>query len=717
MPTSYLSEDSEEKKSVDIVEIDDEKLVAMISDEVSNVETDDFDLITQQRVAANLAYAHQALEELRPSKGKSSVVANIVAPAVDTLAANQTRIFTSDKEIVTFASPNPQYVGVAKQAQMMVNDTIFKHNNGYRVLSQAFKDAAINKNAIIKVSWTTEEDSYEEIYEGSEEGLGQLLQQKEAQGFDAEVVEMEQSEVEVESPELGIMISSVTATIRCNHTKSYPMIENIPPEEFLINDGATSINDSHLTRFVAHKKMMYRADIQAMFPDIDVEDLSDGESDLNGNYETTARHAFDGTYDTFDDDSSNLELSLIELTESWIRADRNGDGATEWRHCFTAGKTLLLDEEWFGQIPFASFTYFTIPHKFYGQSVFDRLRDYERTATGLLRGSVDATNQGNTIRLLADTKFIDHRSLAKGGDGVVPVRPGFDPKMVYQLQTAGTGGMSSELINMILSFVQAEIGINITTNQISEDIAKSGNDAAKTSMAIDNASIKIEWYAREFADGCLREIIWQVLKLLVENKDDAFVAQLASAVTPELPTFALGEIGLNRVLSKADLRAKVGLGHQTNAQKIQAASAIQPFLQMLSADPSDTNYRVASELLKGMGYESPSEVLGTMEEHQQKAAELKAMQAAQVQQGQSQIELSKQQLQMQQQQMMQEFQLKQQAQQFDQQIKQAESMAKIGLDKAKVEEIFAELEIAQRNQALEQQIATTTDATQATAIL
>ena len=713
----YLSDEEKIKIPDDELEIDDDRLVAMIGDEVSNVETDDFDLITQQRVASNLAYAHQGLEELRPTKGKSTVIANIIAPAVDTLAANQTRIFTSDKELVTFSATNPDFVGVAKQAQMMVNDVIFKQNNGYKVLSQGFKDAAINKNAIIKVTWTTEEESFAETYEGSDMGLQEVLRRKEEEGFTCDLTESEELEVGIMSDELGIEINTVKATIRCSRERSFPLIENIPPEEFMINDGATSINDSHLTRFVGHRKMVYRNDVAVMFPDVDVSDLSVGSEDLTDDYESTARHAFDGTYDTFDDYNSDPNMNMLELNESWIRADRNRDGVAEWRHCFTVGQTLLMDEEWFGPLPFASFTFFNVPHKFYGLSVFDRLRDYERTATGLLRGSVDATNQGNTIRLMADTRFFDHRSLSKGGDGVIPTRPGFDPSMIHQIQTVGTGGISSELISIILNFVQAEIGINITTNQISTDIEKSGNDAAKTSMALDNAGVKMEWYAREFADGCFKDLVWHILRLLVENKDSMFVKELATSSTPTLPVFALGEIGLSKVISKADLKSKVGLGQQTGAQKIQAANAVLPFLQALTVDPSDTNYNVTSELMRGMGYENPEEVLGPVTYFQQKAVEKQQMEQAALQQQQQAIQVEQQKLQLQQQQVLQDFQLKQQQQQFDQQIKQAESMAAIGLDQAKVQEIYEGIRIDTRNQELEEQTVQNAASLQVTAIL
>ena len=132
-----------------------------------------------------------------------------------------------------------------------------------------------------------------------------------------------------------------------------PRIVNIPPEEFLINEGATDINDSHLTRFVGHRQLMYASDVvklaQSLGSDLELDEIMIGDANtLEYDYETQGRHDFDGTYETFQSDNNQESTRQVELTECWVRADRDDDGFAEWRHCFIVGNNLISDEEWFG---------------------------------------------------------------------------------------------------------------------------------------------------------------------------------------------------------------------------------------------------------------------------------------------------------------------------------------------------------------------------------
>ena len=187
----------------------------------------------------------------------------------------------------------------------------------------------------------------------------------------------------------------------------------------------------------------------------------------------------------------------------------------------------MSQEEWFGPIPFASFTYFPIPHKFYGLSVYDKIRDYERSATALLRSQVDSAVMSNTTRIIADPNFVSMRDLQTVKNGIIQARVGFDPSKVMAIPTSNAVASGSDVIQNIRMQVIAEIGIDPVSGQISTDVEKSGNDATKTSMVLDNASAKIEGYAREFAENTLRDVVWQILRLLVVHSNDDSVKQLS----------------------------------------------------------------------------------------------------------------------------------------------------------------------------------------------
>ena len=507
--------------------------------------------------------------------------------------------------------------------------------------------------------------AFEEVWtDAAPEELDLIITEREAQGYECEVVEHNTTEVD------GIETDSST-TLRCTFRKGMPKIECVPPEEFVINEGTSSINGDEHTRFVAHRRLYYSSEIKEMFPDVDVERLSSG-SNLMFDYETQSRHTFDGTYKQFMTDTGQEATKLREVVESWILADRNGDGIAEWLHCFSCGHTLLSQEEWFGPLPFASFTYFPIPHKFYGLSVYDKIRDYERSATALLRSQVDSAVMSNTTRIIADPNFVSMRDLQTVKNGIIQARVGFDPSKVMAIPTSNTVASGSDVIQNIRMQVIAEIGIDPVSGQISTDVEKSGNDATKTSMVLDNASAKIEGYAREFAENTLRDVVWQILRLLVVHSNDDSVKQLAEEVSPDTP-FLMAD-ALPQVINKADITAKVGLGHMTGQQKIAAAQSLIAMMTSFANDPNTplpippmAKLQMAYEMAKGWGYDNPELLFGTPEEVlaetqkiEQQRAETSAIAASQMQVQQQQAQLAQQSFDMQSQMAAQEFALKEQ---------------------------------------------------------
>ena len=410
--------------------ISDDELVSAIDYEVSAADYEGQSEISEQRSEADLAYSSLATNGVFPNTGMSTVIINTLQPAVDTLTTYLTKLFCSDKETVVFDPTNQNAAQYAEMATKVVNHVIHKENRGYEVMNRWIKDAALHKNGIVKVVWD-DSPTHElmEIPEISEEELELLIVELESEeDVSVKIVEESKesimiSSMDAEGNEIEIEQNSMSVTLRVTRPRNMPKIINVPPEEFLINEGATSINDDQLTRFIAHRQLMYVSDIMAMFPDAE-EDLlyaSSASGYLEHEFETDIRHFFDGTYDQNDYESTQPNLRQIEIIESWIRADRDGDGIAEWRHTFTVGRTLLMDEEWFGAIPLCSFTFFPIPHKFYGLGLWDKLRDYHKTRTALVRSAIDATVQANTFRLIADPDRIDTRDLKSGRPGIIRV--------------------------------------------------------------------------------------------------------------------------------------------------------------------------------------------------------------------------------------------------------------------------------------------------------
>ena len=698
-----LSSDKDVTDEENIIPVDDEELMTTIRGS-AEATTVTFRELSNQRIEAIEAYNHQLV--IPQTTDMSSVQLNIFAPATDILTTHMTKTFCSDKEILVSTPTSDQYIQGAKQLDKMVNHVIYKENNGYFVMNRAFKDAALSKNAVIKVYWDESTEVYMEDYENiPSEQVEAIIMQKEEDGFVVEVEEMEKVTIEV----LDIERSMTNFTLRCSFTKGLPVIENVPAEEFMINDGAVAINDSHLTNFVGQRKMTYGNTLKMMFPDLDVEGLpSYSQVGYDPTDETRARGDFDGTTDDEFGSTEGAVGKVYELLESWIRADVDGDGIAEWRHCFSVGNELISNEEWLGRIPFASFAYFPNPHKFWALGLWDKLRDYQFAATGMLRGQLDVIARQLAPQVAYDPRYFDPNGLNSGRPGWIKGRPGFNNTHIQPITSAGAGANIAPAMELLRQYAMAEVGIDYISGQVSKDVEASGNDAAKTALVIDNSSARIEGYAREFADNTMKDIVWQIIKLLVENKDEDSVKQLAAAVGNG-QEFVIGEAGLHNVLTKADLTTKVGLGHMSGQQKIAAITALMQISQQLASDPiaplitpPEAKLQMANELAKGWGFENPAELFGTPEMVANASAEFKQQQdtAKQAQTAASQSQVGM--LQLQQQQFQHQVQMDKENQAFQQALAQAESdakvkatLAKADLDVAKTDDVELETVIKQ----------------------
>ena len=582
--------------------VTDDELLGIIKSEAGHEDSDSDSLLSQQRKDSVICYQGGISPGLGASTGGSSTIFNLTQPAVDTLATYMTKIFCSDDDTVMFVPSDSKLAPIAKMVTRVINDIIHKDNNGYEIMNRWFKDAGINKNGIVKAFWDDTPISHKETYTGTGEEIKSWMQEQESAGFTVDILsrETETKVLTAESDTEILEVSENKTTYTCKLSKEGGKVQylNVPPEEFIINGNARGINNDTYTRFVGHRQILHLSDVMLAFPKADAEGLlRSNADDLNG--EADNRGILDGTDDILDNSVQDT-LAQIEVMECWIRADRDGDGFAEWRHCFVSGSELLLDEEWFITIPFGSFTYFPEPHKFFGKSVYDRLKGYQLAKTALGRSGVDTSVRKNTFQGIFNPRSLNKRDINSGRPGWHPSKTTFNANEdVFVLPShQGAGGSDLAFMSYIDKEVIAQIGIDVGTGMVSADIEKSGNDAEKTSMTIDNSSTKIEGYCREFAETGLADIVFVTLEMLIEHGK-------------------LEDYGLH----KRDLRAIVGLGHQTQKMKLQGLQAIQASHIAMEAStgnpvqiPAKNKLALGRALAKATGFPSDVEFYPTDQE-------------------------------------------------------------------------------------------------------
>ena len=185
--------------------------------------------------------------------GRSQVVSTDVADTIETILPNLLRIFTASDQVVRCEPVKSEDVPLADQATNYINYIFNKDNSGFSILYTWFKDALLEKNGIVKVFWDDSINIEQETYENLNDQEYQLLinddnvEIVEQEEFDDEkaIEELEQAKAiaEAQGQEVGEIPTPKlhNCVIKRTSKGGKVKIENVPPEEFLIQRTAKSI--------------------------------------------------------------------------------------------------------------------------------------------------------------------------------------------------------------------------------------------------------------------------------------------------------------------------------------------------------------------------------------------------------------------------------------------------------------------------------------------
>jgi len=491
-----------------------DKLKSIIESEIDNsigfLETE----TTQQRTDALSFYLRQPLGN--EVEGKSSIVTGEVAEAVDGALPPLVRIFSSSDEVVRFDPRGPQDEAGAKQATEYCNWVFMRDNAGLIIMHDWFKDALLQKVGVVKAYWEDKEDVTKEKYRDlSDDELAMLLSDETMEVVEKEVVEnpvLDPAGNPVIDP-MGqpLMYSSNSVTVQKKKKSGHVVVENVPPEEFLISKRAKkSPKDAP---FVAHRRLITRSDLIAMGFDKDIVDGLQASSALTYSPEYLARVAPGENPD--DGISIDESMETIEVFECYVTADIDGDGIAELRQVFYASNEILSDEET-DYIPFHSLCPIPTPHKFFGESLADRTMDLQLIKTTITRQILDNLYLTNNARVTAvDGQVNLDDLLTATAGGVVRIK---SQGAVQQLAVQPVAAQAFPMLQYLDSIQQKRTGVTEASQGLDPSILQNVTAAAVASMQ-QSAAGKIEMIARIFAETGVKSLFQGILHLLCKYQD------------------------------------------------------------------------------------------------------------------------------------------------------------------------------------------------------
>jgi len=502
-------------------------------------------------------------------EGRSQIVTGEVAEAIDGALPQLIRVFTTTEDIVLFEPQSAGDEAAAKQATQYCNWVFYRDNAGMLILHNWFKDALLQKVGVVKAYWDGKEDVTKETYKNlTDDELALLLSDE-----TMEVVSQKTDIVDM----AGMPTMLHTVKIKKIKKSGKVVIENVPPEEFLISKAAKTIEDSP---FTAHRRLIPRSELIAMGFDKDIVDNLPSYDDLSFSQERIAR--FDNSEQPDQMASLDPAMQTVEVYECYIRLDMNDDGIAELRRIVYAGSEILADEEC-DLIPFHSICPIPIPHKFFGQSLADRTMDIQLIKSTVTRQMLDNIYLTNNARIGAVEGQVNYDDLSNATPGgIIRIK---NAAALVPLQVPSVTAQAFPILEYMDSVQAKRTGVSDAQQGLNPDVLSNVTAAAVAAMTQASTG-KLELIARIFAETGVKSLFKGILHLLGKYQDKERILRIEGKYVPFDPRTWANEF---------DVSINVGLGSGNKDQQLA-------MLQMILAKQE--------QVLQGYGVSNPLVTVG-----------------------------------------------------------------------------------------------------------
>ena len=490
-------------------------------------------------------------------EGRSQIVTSEVAEAVDGALPQIMRIFTQTKNFVDYVPRTQEDEEGANQATDYAN-WVLEQNNGVILFHNWFKDALLQKVGVVKAFWDTQEDVTEEEYNNlTDDELAMIMRDD-----TREIVEKESLEQSVDAGEdITIQVASHNVKVKRKTESGKIVIQNVPPEEFLISKKATTIADSP---FVAHRKLMTRSELIAMGFDEDVVSMLPSYDDISFSSEKIAR--FSNGEHPHEQDSLDDSMQTVEVYECYLKTDFDDDGIAELRRIVYSGSEILYNEPC-DYVPFYSICPYPMPHKFFGQSLADRAMDVQLIKSTVTRQMLDnlyLTNNARVGAVEGQVNLDDLLSVTPGG--IVRMK---QPNAVVPFNIQPVANQAFPMLEYLDNIQAKRTGVNDMAQGLDPNILQNVT-AAAIAASTRASSGKLELIARVFAETGVKELFKGILHLANKYQDKAVTIALRGKYVQLDPrTWSnLYDVSVNVGLGTGDKEEQVAnLGFVLNKQE------------------------------------------------------------------------------------------------------------------------------------------------------
>tara|TARA_R100000700_G_scaffold17295_1_gene23874 strand:- start:3036 stop:5087 length:2052 start_codon:yes stop_codon:yes gene_type:complete len=531
--------------------------------------------------------------------GRSQVIQTEVADTIDMILPQLVKMFVSTDQTVRFEPRGPEDVEAAKQATEYVNFVLHNDNPGFRIIHDFAKDALISGQGVVKIFFDESENIINDMYTGlTDDELTALLSDD-----DVEVLEQEAREIgeptELDDGTLLPAINVYDVKIKKTTRDGRIRIENVPPEEFLFNQRAKSLDDC---RFVAHRTTMSISELISLGYDQELVEEYAGYTEIDTLDERQAR--FQDLESATNDDAKAPSERDVLVTEVYIKVDFDDDGVSEMRRLLCLGSSYeIIENDEFDMFPFAVMSPILMPHRMTGRSIAELLTDLQESKTAILRQLLDNIYSINNARMGAVEGQVNLDDLiANRPGGIVRMRA---PNMVQPLAPPPVSDAAFPLLAYMDNVREMRTGMSKASMGLDPDALQSST-ATAVQATVSAAQAKVELIARVMAETGIKDLMRCILKTVLQNAQQPRIIRLRNNFVVMDPQAWENEF---------DISINVGLGNGDDAQRMAMLSQVagkqeQVLTQMGMENPLCTmgQYRATlAKMLEAAGFKNANE--------------------------------------------------------------------------------------------------------------
>jgi len=523
--------------------------------------------------------------------GRSQVVDRSVRDTIQLMLPQIMRIFFGSERVVEYQPRFPEDVANAEQASDFVNHVVLGQDNpAFSTFHSIFKDALIKRVGIAKVDWERIEEVEHEEYTGLDDlALKALLSDPDIEGSSieshpdpnfvpppAESISPANDGEAQQSMEAPMLHNVV---IRRLSADGGIIVEALPPEEFLIDRRARSIEDSTL---VAHRRYLTVSELTSMGYEYDsMLELAGDEDEFGTNSEFLNRHPLGNYADRSNGGEANRKVLYIE---AYAKVDFGGSGIAGLRKfCLAGSHHKLLHHSPVSDLPFVLFNAYPEPHLWRGSSVADLTMDVQLVKSSILRNMLDSLAKA----IHPDTAIIEGQvniddALSNKVGKLIRTR---SVGAVQELNKSFNGKEAFPMLDYMDQVREDRTGMSKASMGLNPDALQSSTKSA-VSATVQASQAQIELVCRVFAETGMKVLFKKILKLLHKHQDKARMVRLRNQWIPIDPRS--WDAGM-------DVSVDVALGLGTTEERMMMLAGIAQKQEKILETQGDVNPFVSQQ--------------------------------------------------------------------------------------------------------------------------